>query len=91
MKIRFYDNDQTHIDAVKGNPKIECIKVNSQIKINEKKFIQFIQDMRSAKHDIASEYYNRFYNIYIEPIINRALTNGEKPVLNYDQTAGIRS
>ena len=89
-KIRFYDNDQTHIDNVKANPKIECIKVNSQIQINEKKFIPFIQAMRKAKHDIKSEYYNRFYNIYIEPTINRALKNRVNPVLNYDQTAGIQ-
>ena len=30
-KIRFYDNDETHIENVQKNSDIECIKVNSQI------------------------------------------------------------
>jgi hypothetical protein len=81
--IRFYDNDQTHIDNVKVNRHIECIKVDSQLRINEKERIPFIEEMRRTRK-------NRFFNVYIETIIQKAIARKTWPVFNYDQSAGIR-
>lgn len=83
-KIRFYDNDQTHIDAVKVNPDIECIKVNSQIKINNEEHIAFIEELRAVKN-------NRFFNVYVEQKIQRAIMKKQWPIFNYDQTSGMTS
>jgi hypothetical protein len=79
-KIRFYDNDQTHIENVQVNSDIECIKVESQI--NK----PIITDITSLKEEMKD---NKFFLKYVKKIIERNSSPENK--LNYDETSGIAS
>jgi hypothetical protein len=79
-KIRFYDNDQTHIENVQVNSDIECIKVESQI--NK----PIITDITSLKEEMKD---NKFFLKYVKKIIERNSSPENK--LNYDETSGITS
>jgi hypothetical protein len=78
--IRFYDNDQTHIENVQVNFDIECIKVESQINKPIK------TNITSLKEEMKD---NKFFLKYVKKIIERNLSPENK--LNYDETSGITS
>lgn len=83
--IRFYDNEQYHIDMISENKLIKSVKVPSQKKINIKERIEFVEDLMRYKD-------NKFFNYYIYPqIIEKAISNHKYPELNYDQTSGLKS
>jgi hypothetical protein len=84
-QIRFYDNDQTNINAVKKNRHIKCYKVPSQEKIDTTARIEYIENLLKTRR-------NKFFNSYVYPqIIEKAIERNVYPEFNYDDKSGLSS